>query len=160
MTAVHRSADISSCGRYRYSLGRRWAVGPTVAFVMLNPSTADAYQDDATLRRITAFAKAWGYGALIVGNLYAYRATNPADLWKTADPVGPDNNQHLIRIVKHCDRVIAAWGAHARPDRIAEVLALLGMNGLEALALTKDGQPRHPLRLPGNLTPQPWNPTR
>lgn len=160
MTAVHGSAVISGCGRYRYSLERCWADGPTVAFVMLNPSTADAYQDDATLRRITAFARAWNYGALIVGNLYAYRATDPADLWKTPDPVGPDNNQHLVRIVKQSNRIIAAWGAHARPDRIAEVLALAGMNGLEALALTKDGQPRHPLRLPGNLTPQPWNPTR
>lgn len=157
-TADQHAAKISPCGRYRYALGRRWGDGGTVAFVMLNPSTADATMDDPTIRRCMGFAKTWGYGGLVVANLYAYRATKPADLWKVADPIGPDNDQHLVWVAEGCDQIVAAWGAHAKPDRIAAVLALPGMDRLTALALTKDGQPRHPLYLRGDLTPQPWSP--
>lgn len=158
-TAGQYAAEISPCGRYRYALGRRWGDGGTVAFVMLNPSTADATTDDPTIRRCMGFAKAWGHGGLVVANLYGYRATKPADLWKSADPIGPDNDQHLVRVASDCDQIVAAWGANARPDRIAGVLALPGMDRLHVLALTKDGQPRHPLYLRGDLVPQPWSPT-
>lgn len=157
-TADQYAAEISPCGQYRYALGRRWGDGGTVAFVMLNPSTADATMDDPTIRRCMGFAKAWGYGGLVVANLYAYRATKPADLWKAANPIGPNNDEHLARVAAGCDQIVAAWGVNARPDRIAEVLALPGMDRLTALALTKDGQPRHPLYLRGDLVPQPWSP--
>jgi hypothetical protein len=155
---MQRAAEISPCGRYRYALGRRWGDGGTVAFLMLNPSTADASKDDATSRRCISFARGWGYGGLVLANLYAFRATKPADLWKAADPIGPDNDGHLTRVAAGCDRIVAAWGAHARPGRIAAVLALPGMDRLAALALTKNGQPRHPLYLRGDLTPQAWAP--
>jgi hypothetical protein len=153
--AETRSAVISDDGQYRYRLDRRWGYGPRAAWVMLNPSTADAEQDDATIRRIRAFSQAWGFSALTVVNLYAWRATDPAELWTAADPVGPDNDRHIVEacVTSH---VIAAWGAHARLDRIREVLALPGMDRLKALALTQSGQPRHPLYLRGNLKPEPW----
>lgn len=150
------SATLSPCGRYRYNLTRCWGPGPAAAFICLNPSTADGTTDDPTIRRIRGFAKAWGYGAFVVANLYAYRATDPRELWKAADPVGPDNDHHLKLAAADCDLVVAAWGANARPDRIAEVLGLHGMGRLAALAVTKDGQPRHPLYLRGDLTPQSW----
>lgn len=87
------SASIS--GDYRYRLGRAWAGGPTCTFIMLNPSTADADQDDPTIRRCVGFAKALGCGALEVVNLYAYRATNPRDLLRQDERVGPENDYWL-----------------------------------------------------------------
>lgn len=152
-----RTARLSACGRYRYLLTREWAPGPTATFVMLNPSTADAEHDDATIRRCLGFSRAWGCGGLAVVNLYALRSTDPAALWIADDPVGPANDRHLVDAAACTDGpLVAAWGANARPGRIAAVLALPGMDRLTALAVTKAGQPRHPLYLPGGLTPQPW----
>lgn len=154
-----RSAVISDDGLHRYRLDRRWASGPTVAWIMLNPSTADGEADDATLKRVTAFSRSWGFGALRVVNLYAYRATEPADLWKAPDPVGPDNDRHITRAVSRVE-IVAAWGANARAHRVAAVLEVLakapGAGRVHALAVTKAGQPRHPLYLRGNLVMQRW----
>ena len=159
MAEMTRSAVLSECHRYRYALTRRWDEGgEAVLWVMLNPSTADAGRDDATLRRITAYSRAWGFRALTVVNLYAYRATKPRDLFTAADPVGPDNDTHIERAAAEHTRIVAAWGANARAERIADVLALPGMHRLSALALTASGQPRHPLYLPGALLPLPWTP--
>lgn len=131
-------------------------------FVMLNPSTADADQDDPTIRRCIAFARAWGCGSLRVVNLYAWRATKPAELWTAADPVGPENDEYLEGAARFAVTfrfpLIAAWGANARPDRIDAVRKLPGMERLEVLALTRGGHPRHPLYLRGDLMPQPWTP--
>jgi hypothetical protein len=153
--ALTRSAVISDDGLYRYRLDRRWGLGPRVSWIMLNPSTADAEQDDPTLRRITGFSRAWGFSALTVVNLYAWRATDPMRLWFVDDPVGPENDRYLTEACAGTD-VIAAWGASGHLDRIREVLALPGMDRLKALALTQAGQPRHPLYLRGDLTPEPW----
>ncbi|MCX4232077.1 DUF1643 domain-containing protein [Streptomyces ortus] len=154
------SAILSDCDRYRYLLGREWADGPTAVFVMLNPSTADALRDDPTIRRCIGYARSWGCGALMVANLYAWRATDPNELWCAADPVGPDNDAHLYAAATIAAEskgpLVGAWGVNARLDRIAAVLALPGMDRLTALAVTKAGQPRHPLYLPSALTPQPW----
>lgn len=157
-STMHRPADISACGRYRYLLGRRWADGPRATFIMLNPSTADAEQDDPTIRRCIGYARAWGMGALQVVNLYALRATDPAELWRAQDPIGPDNDITLVAcaLAHRPAPLIAAWGAHARPDRVAAVLALPGMDRLTALGVTKAGQPRHPLYLPATATLRPW----
>ena len=157
MTPMARSAVLSPDRRYRYALTRRWRPGgQAVLWVMLNPSTADAERDDATLRRILAYSQSWGYHALTVVNLYGYRATNPRDLFTADNPVGPDNDTHIERAASGHGRIVAAWGAHARPERVAAVLALPGMQRLSALALTASGQPRHPLYLPGGLLPRPW----
>jgi len=158
---MHRAAAISDCSRYRYRLDRAWDSGlPVATFVMLNPSTADGETDDPTIGRCLSYARAWGCGALTVVNLYAWRATNPRELTTADNPLGPDNDAYLIAAAKSASAsggvLVAAWGANATPERIAEVIALPGMNRLNALALTKAGQPRHPLYLRGDLTPQPW----
>ncbi len=137
------AATLSPDGLYRYRLRRAWGVDNWVNFIMLNPSTADADQDDPTIRRCIGFARRWGYDGLIVTNLYAYRATKPKVLRTVADPVGPDNDTHLLAC--SLDRpVVAAWGANADPARVAAVLELLP-GDIYTLGLTKDGQPRHPL---------------
>ena len=140
-------ARISADGQYRYVLGRRWADGPIARFVMLNPSTADGSQDDPTIRRCMGFAKSWDLSGIQVLNLYALRATQPAALWLADDPVGPDNDAYLVLATEsHEDGVIvAAWGANAKPDRVARVMELLQGQHVQCLGITKAGQPKHPL---------------
>ena len=155
-------AHLSDCGNYRYTLGRRWDEGPTATFVMLNPSTADASQDDPTIRRCIGFAKAFGCGGLHVVNLYAFRATKPADLWKAPDPIGPENDETLrstfLTAYGEGSPVIAAWGANADPlrARFVEVIARAAGVTLAALGVTKNSAPRHPLYLPATAAPVPW----
>ena len=149
------SAVISACGRYRYVLTRR--VGPgerKAAFIMLNPSTADASIDDPTIRRCIGFARQWGCGRLVVLNLFAFRATSPADLKRAPDPVGPENKAWFGQIQnghKDGDLVICGWGVHGvhRGQDLA-VLGWLAGAGVTPLALgvTKNGHPKHPLYVP------------
>src|SRR5882724_4976365 len=98
LSDIGNGAVLSDCERYRYALWRRWAERPAVLFVGLNPSTADALQDDPTIRRCIRFAKAWGYGALYMGNLFAFRATDPRAMKAEADAVGPDNDGWLRQL--------------------------------------------------------------
>lgn len=155
------SATISGCGRFRYTLERDVTdTGPAsrgvVLFVMLNPSTADATADDATVRRCLGFARAWGYGRLLVGNLYAYRATYPRALHVAPDPVGPDNDAHLAMLAARAALIVCAWGQCGpfaeRPRAVCDILG----RPLHALAFTKGGHPRHPLRLSAALTPRAY----
>lgn len=105
-----RGALISECGLYRYRLWRRWGIGPHATWIMLNPSTADADLDDPTIRRCIGFARAWGFSAIEVVNLFALRATNPRELGRSADPIGPDNDRHLSEAGRAAELRIAAWG--------------------------------------------------
>lgn len=149
------SAVLSPCRTYRYALERRWGGGPFVLFVGLNPSTADESADDPTIRRCIGFARAWGFGGLLMGNLFAYRATDPRDLVAAADPVGPDADVWLTTMAMRSGLVIAAWGAHAMAKRRApDALAALGE--VHALGATKDGSPRHPLYMRADSQPKPW----
>lgn len=153
-------AILSDDGVYRYLLRRWW--DPTVEaakFIMLNPSTADASQDDPTIRRCMGFARRWGMGGLVVANLYALRSTDPRALWDHPDPVGPENDGYLRDILASPGPVIAAWGAHAKPDRVAEFFDLAGDRSVLALGRTKAGQPRHPLYLRSDLDPAPYRGT-
>lgn len=159
---IRRSAVLSACGRYRYLLAREWAdTGKTACFLLLNPSTADATTDDNTSKRCISYAQAWGCGSLLIVNLYAWRATQPRDLAAADDPVGPENDAYLqtaTAVAEHTSGpLVAGWGTHALPDRVADVLALPGMHRLSTLASTKAGHPHHPLRLRDGLTPQPWD---
>lgn len=139
-----RNAVFSACGRYRWSLHRWWAPGPTVLWVMLNPSTADACRDDPTIRRCIGFSHRWGFGGLAVVNLFGLRSTDPAALLVDDDPVGADNDTVLEQLVMQVSLVVAAWGAHPiSRTRAALVRPMLG--GACCLGLTRDGQPRHPL---------------
>jgi len=154
-------ADFSPCRAWRYRLWRRWGPGSAVAFVGLNPSTADEGGDDPTIRRCLGYARDWGYDALEVVNLYGWRSTLPAPLWdgSTSDPVGPDNDRVLGAVARSADLVVAAWGAFPRARARAEaVRTLLEETGCTPmiLDLTAQGWPRHPLYARRALRPVAW----
>jgi hypothetical protein len=151
-------ATFSPCRRWRYLLWRRWdAAKPVANFLMLNPSTADEVKLDPTCSRARDFAERWGYGALIVTNVFAWRATDPADMKATKDPVGPGNDAAIVKAARESALVVCAWGNHgAFLDRSAQVKSLLKKNRLHVLRLNANGEPAHPLYLPGKLTPTSW----
>jgi len=145
-----KRADISECGRYRYSLERVWGDedGDVVTWVMLNPSTADADSDDPTIRRCMDFSKAWGYSGMAVVNLFAWRATDPAEMKRAVKPVGPRNDEVLLYYAQNSHEVIVAWGAHgAYQGRGKRVLSMLRGLPVSDLGWTGSGQPKHPLYL-------------
>lgn len=156
------TAIISQCGTYRYLLTRQADfTNPersTALFIMLNPSTADATIDDPTIRRCRGFARFWDCNGIAVANLYALRATNPKELWSHADPVGPQNDNHLQRLAREYGDIVCAWGSNAKPERVAFVVSLLRENKarLFCLGTTKDGSPRHPLYVRGDQPLVPW----
>jgi hypothetical protein len=145
-------AELSPCKNYRYALWREWSDEPQVLFVMLNPSTADDSQDDPTIRRCIAFAKQWGYGGLIVANLFAWRSPYPAHLKNARDPIGPSNDQWLKKLAKQSAAVVGAWGNHGTYMQRGQAVAAL-FPGLQCLGVTKQGQPRHPLYVPSATQP-------
>lgn len=159
LVGMNRGAVFSSCGKFRYLLVREWdKKAPWVTFVMLNPSTADASKDDATIRKCIAFAKHWGFGGIKVVNLFAYRATKPADLKRAGYPVGATNVPTLAAVFAEHANIICAWGAQARGHpQAATVLGMIrGANRLpEAIRTLKDGVPEHPLYIPLS-TPRVW----
>ena len=154
---ILKGAEISEDGKYRYSLFRIWDKKlPTVTFIGLNPSTADAENDDPTMRREIAFAKLWGYGGLYKGNLFAFRATKPKDLKAEKFPVGDRNNEILEELISKSEIVIAAWGIHGSYKyRDMEVKTLIGKK-LHYLTKNKDNTPGHTLYLKGDLKPIKW----
>ena len=141
---MQSNAVLSDCGRYRYRLDRRWGNGPTMGFVMLNPSTADAEVDDPTIRRCIGFAKREGCGSLQVVNLFAFRATDPEELYAADDPVGPGNDNHVRYVLNRARIAVAAWGAHRLARDPGDALAK-GWRRMVCLGKTKAGAPRHPL---------------
>lgn len=150
----HGDAVLSGCGQFRYRL-RRWVRSiddPYVLFVGLNPSTADAARDDNTVRAWRRLAWAWGYQSFWVGNVYAYRSTDPRGLWKAADREGPENTAHLIRMAAGAKMVVACWGAHAKPADYIPVSELLAVHGpVWCLGRNDNGTPKHPLFLPTDV---------
>ena len=152
---VDKTAEISRCGCYRYVLTRTWDPSlPVLVFCMLNPSTADASQDDPTIRRCIGFAKREGCGGIAVVNLFAWRATDPDKLpILDTDKAGPGNAEHVARTVKG-RRVVVAYGAHfsAHPFVVQPFLSLLRANAASVYCLgtTKSGAPRHPLYVRGD----------
>ena len=148
------SARISNCGQYRYWLHRSWPSGDgrVICFVMLNPSTADHQQDDPTIRRCVGFAKAWGFSHLFVRNLFCLRATDPKQLLKVSDPVGPEADAELV-ISMAADMVLVAWGGWVPLGREKRALELLATKDVYCLGKTASGQPRHPLYCKGDLQP-------
>jgi hypothetical protein len=154
----------SPAREYRYLLTRIWdpKVKPVV-FLMLNPSTADALEDDATIRRLTheenGFARTMGAGGVVVVNLFALRSTDPRALLRHPDPVGRDNDRFIRRAVAMGSKVICAWGAApVAGERGRAVAVELGRRGvaLRCLGTTSLGQPRHPLYLPKGAALESW----
>jgi len=149
MDNILRRAEVSECGRYRYSLDRMWDIRrPGIAFVMLNPSTADGTIDDPTIRRIVDFAQRWGFGSAYVFNLYAYRATDPKALKPLSyeERFGPGNTWALHRARNDFPVTVAAWGSN-RIDPVPVALQSYD-SPLMCLGTTKGGEPKHPLYLP------------
>lgn len=161
-------AQFSDCREYRYTLYREIPehVGPPVLFVMLNPSTADELRMDPTVTRCCGFARALTASAMYVCNLFALRATRPADMIEHAAPVdlpGSSRNDTAIKyLASHVrlrgGRVICAWGNHGtHRGRAGAVLRMLRDMPLCYLELNQSGQPKHPLYIAGNVRPQFWN---
>lgn len=158
MSAIIKGAVISPCQLYRYALWRYWESGrPILVFVMLNPSTADAEVDDPTILRCCERARRDGYGGILVVNLFGLRATDPKELFRHADPVGPDNDEAIkIAAAAPNSTLICAWGNHGGlHGRDKAVLGMLREAGRSPMALkiSKSGQPAHPLYLPYALSP-------
>jgi hypothetical protein len=155
-------AEYSDCEAFRYTLTRVWDdAGPRVAFVMLNPSTATEVQNDPTVERCERRARALGYGAFRVLNIFAYRATDPRVMRAAADPVGPGNDAAILGSLDWAHRVICAWGTHgAHLGRGPQVEAMLRGSdvALWHLGLSKAGHPKHPLYIGYDVQPQPWEP--
>lgn len=141
---------------YRYTLGRRWGPGDRrVCFCLLNPSTADASVLDPTLTRCYGYAQRWGFDAMDVTNVFALRSTDPKGLRAVDDPIGADNDEHIVQLAKSAELVVVGWGTHARlNDRHNRVIELLsGVCGMTCLGVTKEGYPKHPLYLRKDLKP-------
>ncbi len=153
---------MSPCGIYRYTWWPRdfcdHQPGKFVQFIGLNPSTADESRSDPTVRRCMQYARDWGYAGLCMTNLFAFRATDPADMKRAASPVGPENDERLSGIAAVAGIVIGAWGTHGgHLGRDREVVRLLsGVCQLHYLRKTQAGFPGHPLYLPKSLTPIAW----
>lgn len=163
----HQKGDAASWAVYsedeafRYRLERVWAPGPRALFVMLNPSTATEVQNDPTVERCERRARALGFGSFAVGNIFAFRATDPKVMRAQADPVGPGNDAAIRAMADQADRIICAWGTHgAHLGRGAAVEALLRATGRDLfhLGLSIAGIPKHPLYIGYDKQPVLWLP--
>lgn len=156
---MKKAATISDCGRYRYTLSRVWDESlRQLLFIGLNPSTADAEQDDPTIRRLIGFATDWKFGGMLMGNLFAYRATDPKELSECEEPVGRYNNYWLEIMAQKVGIKVACWGAHGTLlKRDKQVLSML--DSFFIFGLTKEGMPKHPLYLRSDTELMPWTST-
>lgn len=154
---MKKDAYISKCGRFRYALWRSWQESPkSVMFIGLNPSYADAEKDDRTVTSCIGYATSWGYGGLIMANLFAFRSTDPGALWEAEDPIGQENDRWLLRLSHTTDMTVAAWGndgAFLTRDQAVRRL----IPDMYCLKLTMQGQPHHTRGLSAALKPIPMS---
>jgi len=148
-------ARFSPCRTWRYTLHRIWDKGRGLLMVVgLNPSTADEVRNDPTVTRCINYARAWGFGGLVMMNAFAVRGTNPRVLREVPDPVGPDNDFWLSRMAREARLIVAAWGNHGLwLERQTKVLSLIDRE-VYCLGVTKQGAPRHPLYLRKDAEPR------
>jgi hypothetical protein len=151
-----RAAVFSPCRSFRYSLSRVWNPKlPKVMFVGLNPSTADEQKDDPTVRRCITFAQKWSFGGLVLVNLFAYRSTDPEGLLEVDDPIGTENDTHILANARAVGRIVLIWGTKGTLlDRDQHVITFFP--DAHCLGFTKDGHPKHPLYLVGNTRMRPF----
>lgn len=157
---LSRTAVWSKCRAYRFQLVIRWqAEGPLANWVMLNPSTADEYQNDPTVERVERRCREAGFGGVIVTNIFGYRSTAPQRLYEQDDPVGRANNRWIVRSAEQAVEVVCAWGTHGahlgRGEQVRRLLASRGIP-LKVLHLTASGEPVHPLYQPYTRLPRVW----
>lgn len=149
---IKSGAEFSPCGNYRYQLWRIWdETKPKVAFIGLNPSTANEETNDPTIRRVISFANKWGYGGVIMYNLFAIVSSSPEVLLKCGDPMG-NNQWYLDDIKTHCERIIFAWGSFKEAKQRAKEVAEQYPDSY-CLKHTKNGEPWHPLYVKGDAQP-------
>ncbi len=160
-------AVISECGLYRYRLWRVWEeLQPIMVFVMQNPSTADANDDDPTIRKCIGFARKSSFGGIMVMNVFAYRATDEREMLNVADPIGPENEKHLLA-ARQCSlltRLVVAWGNRFGPKKkslfrsaYCNAACILIGQGPCCLGTTKSGDPKHPLFVPYSAPLVRWH---
>ena len=145
------TCEFSPARKYRYALWRSWGDSSNyVNFIGLNPSIADDFKDDPTIRKCRGFAKRWGYGAMCMTNLFAFRCPHPLLMMREADPIGPDNAKWLISIANNAKLIVAAWGNHGKHlgQDFMVGSAILGAAPMWCLRQNKDGSPAHPLYIP------------
>jgi hypothetical protein len=152
-------ATLSKNRKHRYTLWRRWGAGPSVNFIMLNPSTADEKANDPTIRRCLGFAQAWGYESLIVTNLFSIRSPTPDIISTTRNAVGPSNDRILLLKAEISKLIICAWGngglINGRSGYVYDLLRHYRYK-LHCLKINGSGEPAHPLYLADNLVPIPY----
>jgi hypothetical protein len=155
---TYSGATFSPCRRYRYTLYRVWDTMPVLAFVMLNPSTADEVENDPTVERCERRARMWGYGGVVVTNIFAWRSTDPNALYGLEDPIGPDNDKAIVACARYAGMVICAWGNHGKLNgRGRQVREMLAFRDLHYLKLNiNTGECTHPLYLSFATTPKLW----
>ena len=154
--SARATATLSDCGRYRYLLERHWGNGTACVFVGLNPSTATAETDDATIRKCAALAKAWGFSGMTMANLFAVRCRYPKVLSTHQDPVGPANDRFLLPAIEQAHTMVAMWGNHGLKSygqstrRDQYILSL--RDDWQCVGITNQGAPRHPLYVASSST--------
>ena len=154
---IQKTAIFSSCRKYRYSLSRIWNQNkPYCFFCLLNPSTADENINDPTVSRCMRFASDWGYGGLMVGNIFAFRATDPKEMKAAAFPVGPENDKYLFEMSSGAGITVCGWGNHGKYKRRGDHVLKKILKDPHYLEMTKYGQPGHPLYLRSDLKPKPF----
>lgn len=154
---VEGGAVFSEDGDYRYLLSRAWARGSGfVAFIGLNPSTAEAEYDDPTVRKCCHWAREWGFGGMYMLNLYAYRATDPAMMRAAADPIGPKNDGWIARTVRTSVIAVCAWGSSVKEERWRPIAESVPPDKRYCLGRTKYGHPKHPLYLANATQRESW----
>jgi len=157
-------ALISDCGWYRYRLERDGPGDGQTTVIMVNPSTADAERDDATIRKLRGFGERYQWGRIVVGNLFAYRAVEVRTMVIASDPVGPENDQYLTDMMREADRLVVAWGPmsklpkrlRTRYRRVVELAHMLNRRPMSIGPVARDGHPCHPLMLPYSSELLPW----
>lgn len=171
---MKRTTEFSQCRRYRYTLWREWETADIFtaqatmqipsAYLMvigLNPSTADETQDDPTIRRCIDFAKRWGFGALCMTNLFAWRDTQPKNMKRAENPVGEANHHHILQCADGASRVLGAWGKDGsfmhQDLNVGQWVSSIGKD-IYCLRKNKDGSPQHPLYVPAETIPFIWTP--
>ena len=169
ISSVHRSAEVSDCGMYRWWLRRSWRFFENgihvtgkgcCCFILLNPSTADGTQDDPTIRRCIGFAQLWGYDSLSVRNLFAWRATDPKELVHAETVTGGHRGDTELIAGLTANLTVVAWGSKVPFKRDREAVELFNKSfpgvPLHCLGVTKSGSPRHPLYVRADTKPKLW----
>ena len=154
---MRSEALFSRCRLYRYTLWRVWDQNrPYVAFIGLNPSTADEVRNDPTVRRCIGYAQDWKFGGMCMLNIFAYRATDPKVMFDHPTPVGPRNDHWIRKVTQEAGLVVAAWGNHGQHlSRSARIMTIATVP-MKCLGVTGAGMPKHPLYVRKDVMLEDW----